>query len=65
MRHRLPSEQENGKGKRRLFTAEKRLRQIERWHKILAPQFHDRDLHDLDKIIAAQLRSIKERMQYE
>ena len=42
---------------------EKLARKIERWHKILAPQFPDIDPHDLDLIIAALLRSRKERMQ--
>jgi len=42
---------------------EKVARRIERWHKILGPQFPDIDPHDLDLIIAALLRSRKERMQ--
>lgn len=37
--------------------------EIERWHKILAPKFPDIDPHDLDLIIAGQLRTPKERMQ--
>ncbi len=52
-----------GASKRRLTPQEKIVRRIERWHKILAPQFPDIDPHDLDLIIAAQLRSPKERMQ--
>lgn len=43
--------------------AEKRAREIERWHKVLAPKFPEIDPHDLDLIIAAQLRTPKERMQ--
>lgn len=43
--------------------AEKLAREIERWHKILAPKFPHIDPHDLDLIIAAQLRTPKERMQ--
>lgn len=43
--------------------AEKFARKIERWHKILSPKFPDIDPHDLDLIIAAQLRTPKERMQ--
>lgn len=43
--------------------SEKLARQIERWHKRLAPQLPDIDSHDLDLIIAAQLRSPRERMQ--
>ncbi|MCG8607147.1 hypothetical protein MJD09_19450 [bacterium] len=41
----------------------KRARQIERWHKRLAPKLPDIDPHDLDLIIAALLRTPKERMQ--
>lgn len=39
------------------------MRRIERWRKILAPEFPDIDPHDLDLIIAALLRTPKERMQ--
>lgn len=42
---------------------ENRARQIERWHKKLAPQFPEIDPQDLDLIIAALLRTPKERMQ--
>jgi hypothetical protein len=49
--------------KDKIKSAEKLARTIERWHKILAPQFPDIDPHDLDLIIAALLRSPKERMQ--
>lgn len=51
------------KPRRKLTDAEKRARQIERWHKRLAPQFPEIDPHDLDLIIAALLRTPKERMQ--
>jgi hypothetical protein len=43
--------------------SEKLAREIERWHRILTPKFLDIDPHDLDLIIAAQLRTPKERMQ--
>ena len=49
--------------KDKIKSAEKLARKIARCHKILAPQFPDIDPHDLDLIIAAQLRSPKERMQ--
>ena len=39
-------------------------RQIERWHRRLAPEFPDIDPHDLDLMIAAMLRTRKERMQF-
>jgi len=51
------------KRKDKIKSSEKLARKIERWHKILAPQFPDIDPHDLDLIIAAQLHSPKERMQ--
>jgi hypothetical protein len=51
------------KPRRKMTDAEKRARQIERWHKKLAPQFPEIDPHDLDLIIAALLRTPKERMQ--
>jgi hypothetical protein len=38
-------------------TPEQIARQIERWHRRLAPEFPDIDPHDLDLIIAAMLRS--------
>jgi hypothetical protein len=46
-----------------LAAAQKRVRQIERWHKILAPKFPDIDPHDLDLIIAGMLKTAKERTQ--
>lgn len=49
--------------KKSMSASEKRAREIERWHKRLAPQFPDIDPHDPDLIIAAQLRSPRERMQ--
>jgi hypothetical protein len=49
--------------KDKIKSTEKLARKIARWHKILAPQFPDSDPHDPDLIIAAQLRSPKERMQ--
>jgi hypothetical protein len=49
--------------KEQLSAARKRVRQIERWRERLAPQFPDIDPHDLDLIIAALLRSPRERMQ--
>ena len=61
------SKRKKGKNKKSLtkeqVAAEKRARQIERWHKILAPQFQHIDPHDLDLIIAAQLRTRRERME--
>lgn len=45
------------------IAAEKRVRQIERWHKILAPQLPHIDPHDLDLIIDSLLKTPKERMQ--
>jgi hypothetical protein len=51
------------KNRRKLADAEKRARQIELWHEHLAPQFPEIDPHDLDLIIAALLRTPKERMQ--
>jgi hypothetical protein len=51
------------KRKDKIKSAEKLARKIERWRKILAPEFPDIDPHDLDLIIAAQLRTKKERMQ--
>ncbi len=47
----------------KIESAEKLANRIERWHKILAPQLPDIDPHDLDLIIAAQLRTPEERMQ--
>ena len=46
-----------------LAAAQKRVRQVERWHKILAPKFPDIDPHDLDLIIAGMLKTPKERRQ--
>ncbi len=46
-----------------LAAAQKRVRQIEQWHKILAPKFPDIDPHDLDLIIAGMLKTPKERTQ--
>ncbi|HEX9652544.1 MAG TPA: hypothetical protein VGA99_02440 [bacterium] len=51
------------KPRRKLTDAEKCARRIERWHRRLAPQFPEIDPHDLDLIIAALLRTPKERMQ--
>ncbi len=48
---------------KRLLAAEKRVRQIERWHNRLAPQFPDIDPHDLHLIIESLLRTRKERME--
>jgi hypothetical protein len=48
---------------RALVAAQKRLRQIERWHKILAPKLPHIDPHDLDLIIAGMLKTPKERRQ--
>ena len=53
----------SGQKSEKQIAAEKRARQIERWHKRLAPQFPEIDPHDLDLIIAALLRTRKERMQ--
>jgi hypothetical protein len=49
--------------KKRLSLSEKRAHQIERWHKRLAPEFPDIAPHDLYLILAALLRTPKERMQ--
>lgn len=49
--------------KKHLSSSEKRARQIERWHKRLAPKFPDIAPYDLDLILAALLRTPKERMQ--
>ncbi len=49
--------------KKKWSAADKRARQVERWRKRLAPQFPDIDPHDLDLIIAALLRTPKQRMQ--
>jgi hypothetical protein len=38
-------------------------RQIERWHKKLAPKYPEIDPHDLDLIIAALLKTPKQRME--
>jgi len=46
-----------------LAAAKKRVRQIERWHKILAPKLPHIDPHDLDLIIAGMLKTPKERTQ--
>lgn len=46
-----------------LAAAQKRVRQIERWHKILAPKLPHIDPHDLDLIIAGMLKTPKERRQ--
>lgn len=46
-----------------LAGAKKRMRQIERWHKILAPKFPHIDPHDLDLLIAGMLKTPKERTQ--
>jgi len=51
------------KRKDQAASSRKLAKKIVRWHKILAPQFPDIDPHDLDLIIAAQLRSPRERMQ--
>lgn len=54
----------SGKARRkRLSELEKRVRQIVRWHKRLAPQFPDIDPHDLHLIIESLLRTRKERME--
>jgi len=45
------------------IAAEKRARRIARWHQRLAPEFPEIDPHDLDMIIAALLRTRKERME--
>ncbi|MCL4705360.1 hypothetical protein KJ068_09385 [bacterium] len=50
--------------KKRLPDIEKRVRQVERWHKILAPKLSHIDPHDLHLIIAATLRTPSERMEY-
>lgn len=50
-------------GREPLSASRKRARQIEHWHKRLAPKFPDIDPHDLDLIIAALLRTPGERMQ--
>ena len=46
------------------IAAEKRARQIEKWHKILAPQLPHIDPHDLDLIIDSLLKTPKQPMQY-
>lgn len=43
--------------------SEKRVRQIERWHKILVPRLPNIAPRILDLIIDAQLKTRKERMQ--
>ena len=43
--------------------SEKHARQIERWHKRLAPKLPHIDPHDLHLILASLLRTPKERMQ--
>jgi hypothetical protein len=58
-----PAKQDKDQRKKRLVAAQKRVRQIERWHKILAPKFPDIDPHDLDLIIAGLLKTPKERTQ--
>lgn len=50
--------------KRKLSEVERRVRQVERWHKILWPRLSHIDPHDLDLIIAAMLRTPSERMEY-
>ncbi len=64
--HKSISDNSDRKAKQRqepLSAARKRARQIEHWHKRLAPKFPDIDPHDLDLIIAALLRTPRERMQ--
>jgi hypothetical protein len=50
-------------GEEPLSVSRKRARQIEHWRERLAPQFPDIDPHDLELIIAALLRTPRERMQ--
>lgn len=47
----------------RIGAAERIARRIEWWRRRLSPQLPHIDLHDLDLIIAAMLRTPKERMQ--
>jgi len=49
--------------KKHLLAVEKRVRQIERWHKVLASKLPHIDPHDLDLIIAGMLKTPKERTQ--
>ncbi len=49
--------------KKPLSPSEKRAHEIESWRKRLAPKLPDIDPHDLDLILAALLRSRKERTQ--
>jgi hypothetical protein len=46
-----------------LAASRRRASRIEYWHRRLAPKFPDIDPHDLDLIIAALLRTPRERMQ--
>lgn len=57
------SEGKGKPGREPLSASRKRARQIEHWHRRLAPKFPDIDPHDLDLIIAALLRTPRERMQ--
>ncbi len=57
------AKQSDVRKKRRSLALDKRVRQIENWHKRLAPQFPDIDPHDLHLIIASLLRTRKERME--
>jgi hypothetical protein len=45
-----------------LKSHEQLVRKIDRWRRRLAPEMPDIDPHDLDLIIAAMLRSRRERM---
>ena len=49
--------------KKRLLGLEKRVRELENWHKRLMPQFPDIDPHDLHLIIESLLRTRKQRME--
>lgn len=48
---------------KQLTATQKRVRQIERWHKILRPKLPHIDPHDLDLIIAGLQKTPKERTQ--
>ena len=50
--------------RRKLSDAEKFARRVARRCDLLAPQLPDIDRHDLELIVAALLRTPKERMQY-
>ncbi|NUO79395.1 hypothetical protein HUU05_04910 [candidate division KSB1 bacterium] len=54
----------NKKKRKKLSDAEKFARRVARWHERLAPELPHIDPHDLDLILAALLRSPRERMQY-